>query len=233
MVEPTGPTGAATGTGRASLSTLPRRIAQVFLSPGELFEFLRERPLWLDVLLLMVATNVLANLLIPEETLREIIVQNMPSDAEPAQVDALVGFTRTWGFILAVIGTPISVAIVAGVIALAYNVVLGGEARYRQLFSATTHAYIILVAGGLLTLGLLLAGGRQVVLSPALLLPELGEGYFGRFLGRINIFALWTAVVLGIGVGRLYPGRSAGAAAAYLLALYAILVALFAIPGGG
>lgn len=227
------PTEAESRSSHASLATLPGRIVQVFVAPGELFEFLRKRPVWLDVLLLLVAVNVLANALIPEETIREIMQQNMPPDAEPAQVDTLVDFTRTWGFLLALIGTPISIALVAGLIALAYNVALGGEVPYRGLYSATTHAYVIYVAGGLLTLGLLLAGGREVVLSPALLLPDLGDGYFARFLARVNVFAVWTAVTLGIGVGRLYPRRSSAGAATYLLVLYAITVGLIAIPGGG
>lgn len=218
---------------QASIPSLPVRIVQVFTSPGRLFDSLKERPVWLGVLLFLVVVGAVANLLLPDEALRTIIEQNLPAGSDPSQVDDMVGFSRTWGVVFAIVGTPLSVAFVAGVLILAYNVVLGGEASYRQLFSAAAHSYVILTAGGLITLGLLVAGGSQVVMSPALLLPDLGDGYAARFLGRINIFALWTIAVLGLGVSRIYPKRSAGGAIAYLLVLYLILVALVAIPGGG
>lgn len=230
MSEPLDPSSAGA---QASIPGLPVRIVQVFTSPAKLFDALKERPVWIGVLLLLVVVGAVANLLLPDEALRTIIEQNMPPGADPAQVDDMVGFSRTWGVVFAIVGTPLSVAFVAGILILAYNVVLGGEASYGQLFSATAHSYPILTVGGLITLGLLVAGGSQVVMSPALLLPDLGDGYPARFLERINIFAIWTSAVLGIAVSRIYPKRSAGGAIAYLLVLYAILIALVAIPGGG
>ena len=216
----------------ASIPSLPVRIVQVFTSPGTLFERLKERPVWLGVLLLLVAVGAVANLLLPDEALRTIVEQNMPPGSDPSQVDDMVGISRTWGMVFAVVGTPVSAALVAGLLILAYNVVLGGEASFRQLFSATVHSYVILTVGGLITLGLLIAGGTQIVMSPALLLPDLGDGYLARFIERINIFAIWTSVVLGIAISRIYPGRSAGGAIAYLLVLYMVLIALVSIPGG-
>ena len=133
---------------------------------------------------------------------------------------------------IAVLGAPIAITVVAGVLIVAYNVFLGGEASFRQIFSVTTHAFWVLTVGSLLTLGLLVMGGSQVVLSPALLLPDLGDGYFARFLEKINIFAIFTSIVLGIGVSRIYPRRSAAGATTYLLVLYALLIGVSAIPGG-
>lgn len=230
MSEPLDPS--STGA-EASIPGLPVRIVQVFTAPGRLFDALKERPAWVGVLLLLVVVGAVANLLLPDEALRTIIERSMPPDADSGQVDQMVGFSRTWGVLFAIFGTPLSVAAVAGILILAYNVVLGGEASYRQLFSATAHSYVILTAGGLITLGLLVAGGTQVVMSPALLLPDLGDGYLARFLERINIFALWTIAVLGIAVSCIYPKRSVGGAMAYLLVLYLLLIALVAIPGGG
>lgn len=217
----------------APIPSLPVRIVQVFTSPGKLFEALRERPVWLGVLVTLIVVGVVAGLLVPEEAWRSMIADQMPPDADPEQIEGTVRFWSTLGPILGVILTPISIALVAGLLILAYNVVLGGEASFRQLFSATTHAYVILTVGGLVGLGLLAASGEQVVLSPALLLPEMGDGYLARFLERINIFALWTIAVLGIAVSRIYPKRSAGGGIAYLLVLYLLLIAVTAIPGGG
>lgn len=229
MSEPLDP---STGA-QASIPSLPVRVVQVFTSPGKLFDALKERPVWLGVLVVLIVVGVVAGFLVPEEAWRSMIADQMPPDADPEQIEGTVRFWSTVGPVLGVILTPVSIALVAGLLILAYNVVLGGEASFRQLFSATTHAYVILTVGGLVGLGLLAATGEQQVMSPALLLPEMGEGYLARFLERINIFALWTIVVLGIAVSRIYPKRSAGGGIAYLLVLYLLLIALTAIPGGG
>lgn len=205
------------------------RIAQVFVSPAVLFDSLKRHPVWIDVMLLLMVSAVAAQLLIPEETLRSLMEAQVPAGSDPEQLDRIVGFTRAWGAPLAAVSTPVSIAVVAGILILAYNVMLGGEATFRQLFSATTHAFLILTAGGFLALGLVLMGGDQVVISPAALLPDLGDGYLARFAYRTNVFAIWNSIVLGIAVSRIYPKRSAGGAAAYLLVLYTLVVALSAI----
>lgn len=208
------------------------RLGQVFFSPGALFEALRARPVWLDVMILLILSSFASQALIPEERFREIFMQQLPPGSDPADAEQIMDFTRRFGTLLATVSLPIATAVVAGTISLAYNVVLGGEARFKQLFSATVHAFVILTAGGFLVLGLILAGGEQVVLSPALLFPDLGNGFFARMAGRINIFAIWTSIVLGIAVSKMYPKRSAGGATVFLLFMYMILVGLSALPGG-
>lgn len=208
------------------------RIGQVFMSPGKLFEALRDRPVWLDVAILLVILSAASQLLIPEERYREIFMSQMPPEADPADAERLMGFFRQWGIAFAVIWLPIATAIVAGLLSLAYNVMLGGEAKFRQLFSAVMHSFVVLTAGGFVVLALILMGGEQVVISPALLFPDLGDGYFARLAYRINVFAIWTSVLLGIAVSKMYPKRSAFGVTVYLLVLYTIMIGLTVIPGG-
>lgn len=213
-------------------SNLFVRIGQVFFSPGALFESLRARPVWIDVMIVLLVATIASQVLIPEERYREIFMQQMPPDSDPEDAERLMGFLRQWGIAVAAIWLPLATATIAGFISLAYNVILGGEARFSQLFSAVAHSLLILTAGGFVVLGLLIAGGEQVVLSPALLLPELGDGYIARFLSRINVFAVWTCVVLGIAISKFYPKRTAFGGTTYLLVLYLALTAASAIPGG-
>ncbi|MDH3733618.1 MAG: YIP1 family protein [Gemmatimonadota bacterium] len=208
------------------------RIGQVFFSPGALFEALRARPVWIDVMILLLIASAASQMLLPEERFRELFMQQMPPDTDPADAEQIMGFMRRWGIGVAVIWLPIATAVVAGMISLAFNVVMGGEARFRELYSAVVHAFVILTVGGFVVLGLLLMGGEQVVLSPALILPDMGNGYLARFLARINVFAVWTCIVLGIAVSKLYSGRSAFGGAMYLLVLYGIIVGASAIAGG-
>ena len=217
----------------ARLPSLPARIGQTFFSPGALFEALKARPAWIAALVLLVVINFGTNLILPEEVVRAAIEAQAAPDATPEQIDQIVGFTKTFGRALAIVGAPIMIAIVAGILILIFNVFTGGKATYRQLFSATTHAFYIYTLGGILTLALILAGSEpDTRLSLGLLLPGQSEGYLARFLGGVNFFSLWTAAVLGIAVSRIYPGRKAGSAAMPIIALYLVLAAIVAALGG-
>jgi hypothetical protein len=69
-----------------------------------------------------------------------------------------------------------------------------------------------------------------VSLSLDLLLPGLDEdGFVYGFLHGLNLFSIWAAVVLGIGVSRLYPKASAGSAAFAILSLYVVFKAVVAL----
>jgi hypothetical protein len=227
------PTTEAGSAEAASLPNLPARIVQVFVSPAALFDSLKEVPAWIGMMLVLVLVSVVSSFLVPEEVMRELVQANMPAGAEQAQVDQAVSIARVWGRTLALVGTPLTIAIIAGILILVYNVILGGEGTFKQLFSATTHAFAIYTVGGLLVLALILARGEMTTLSLHLLIPGLEEGFLFRLLRGINVFSLWTAAVLGIAVSRIYPKRSAGSATVLLVALYVLLAAILAALGGG
>lgn len=227
--EPTA--GDAAGAGPPSL---PVRIAQVFFSPGALFEALSRHPVWIGALVVLIAINLVTNMLVPEEVVRAAIEARGGSDMTAEQIDQTMSFLAVWGWVLAVVGSPIVILVVAAVLLLVYNVLTGGEGTFRQLFSATTHAMYIYTLGGILTLALILGGAEVTTqLSLGLLVPGLEEGYLARFLNGLNVFSLWTAAVLGIAVSRIYPQKSAGSAALTIIGLYVVLVAIFTTFGGG
>ena len=135
---------------------------------------------------------------------------------------------------MTVIGPFVFFALIAGGLKLVYSVLLGGEASFKQLFSATAHAQIISAIGALVTLPLILSTGNlRSALSLQLLAPELdSDGWMYGFLNGLNLFGLWTMVVLGIGVSRIYPKVSAGNAITFLVGVYVLLkAALAALPG--
>lgn len=229
----------ATDSGAEGLPNLAVRFGQVFFSPGELFDRLRERPAWIGAILLLIALNLLAVLLMPEDLLRQMMEAQIPGGADPAQAQEQMDTMMRFGRISSVIGSLVmpllATAVISGVVIAIYNGILGGEAAFRQAFSVTAHASFIYAVGGLLTLGLMIARGEPgVSLSLHLLVPGLGEGYLYRLLRGLGFFGLWTSVVLALGVTRLYPKRSFGNAAAVLLGLYVAfkaVLAIFNVPG--
>mgnify|MGYP001823813122 CR=1 FL=1 len=193
-----------------TLPSLPVRIVRVFVAPAELFDALRERPVWLDAMLISIAVGLLIQFAIPAELFREAVMAGLPADATPEQVEATetsLPFLRMLGWAMAVAGPFLLFALIAGLLKLLYSVLLGGAATFKQLFSATVHAQIINAVGALVVLPLILANGDlRSTLSLHLLVPGIErDGWLFGFLNGLNLFGMWTMIVLGIGVSRIYP----------------------------
>lgn len=243
MSEETGfPAGAGTAAERRArgaaegppLPSLPVRLARVFTSPGELFDALARRPAWAGALVAVVAMAIVSVLLLPEEVLRTATERRSPPDASPEQIAGMVGTFRYVIAATVALTVPIMAALTAGLLLLIYNFLLGGQATYQQLFSVTAHALLIWGVGQLVGLGLVSAAGDpDATLSLHLLAPFAEPGAFlHRFLQSVEVFGLWTAAVLGIGVSRIYPGRAPGAAVAVVVGLYLALQAIGALVAG-
>jgi hypothetical protein len=219
------------------LSSLPSRIVKTFVSPGELFEELREDPVWLGALLVVVAGGIVSSLLIPEELMREAMLSQAGARGEgvpPEQVDRMVTFGTWFARIGSVVGPFILAGVIAGFMSFTFNLVMGGRVSFRQLFSASSHALLIPTFGGLVTLPLILASGDlNTALALHLLVPGLEEGSYAYHLFRgLNVFSLATAGVLGVAVDRMDPKRKAGTAAAVMVGTYVALKAVLALFGG-
>lgn len=222
-----------------ALPNLPVRIVRVFVAPAALFDALRERPVWLDVLLVSIAVGLLVQFMIPAELIREAIMSGLPADASPEQVEGaerMVGFSSSFGWIMTIVWPLFLFAFLAGLLKLVYGPILGGAVTFKQMFSATAHAELINTAGALITLPLIRAtGDLRSTLSFHLLAPELErDGWLFGFLQGLSLFGLWTMVVLGIAVSRISPRVSARSAIAFLVGGYVLLKAVFAFaPGTG
>ncbi|MEN8143961.1 MAG: YIP1 family protein, partial [Gemmatimonadota bacterium] len=192
-----------------TLPNLAIRFVQVLTSPAKLFDALRANPRWLGALLLAVGAGIAITALIPIELIEEMILAQAPADASPEQLAAMESQAGAAGAFrwLGPIFQPIILLIIAVFLLVVFNLLMGGEASFKQLFAFTAHANLIGIVGGLLTLPLILArASLTTALSLGLLVPGMDADSFGfKFLNGLNLFGIWTAVVLGIGMSRLYP----------------------------
>lgn len=224
--------GSGAGDG-GPLPNLAVRVWELLVAPARLFGRLRERPAWVGALVLLIVVGLVSTWLMPEELLRQAATRGMPPDAPAEQVEATADFAATMAYVFSVIGPPIGVAVVAGLLLFVFNVVLGGVAGFEQLFAAVSHAWIIIALGGLLTLPIMIASqDPTAALALHHLVPGLEEGFLYRLLHGLNVFGIWTTVALGIGVGRIYPERTAGSSVAILLSLYLVMKLAWAVAGG-
>ena len=215
----------------ADLPSLPARIAQVFFSPAALFDKLKARPAWIGALVTIVVVSLIVQILFPEELLRQLVMEQLGDNPEQAQIDAAMRLAGIFRYVGPVVFTPILAVVLVGLVLLIWNLILGGEASFAQTMSISTHTLFIPTLGGLLTVPLMIAAGdATVALSLDLLLPGLDEeGFLYGFLHGLNLFSIWAAVVLGIGVSRLYPKATVGSAAFAILSLYVVFKAVSAV----
>jgi hypothetical protein len=103
-----------------------------------------------------------------------------------------------------------------------------GPVSYSQVLAVVVHAGVILAVGRLVAAPLVYA--RETTASATTVgawFPSLDEASpVARFLGAMDLFTVWWAVVLGIGVAVL-SGQRARTCAAWLVSLY-VGVALIA-----
>jgi hypothetical protein len=97
----------------------------------------------------------------------------------------------------------------------------GAAVSYTQVLAVVVHAGVVLAVGRLIAAPLVLA--RETTASATTVgawFPSLDEASpVARFLGSLDVFTLWWAVVLGMGVAVL-SGQRARTCAAWILSVY-------------
>ena len=216
------------------LPSLPTRIVQVFTAPATLFDALKTTPKWLGAAVVVIVLGLVVQVLIPAELIREMALSSLPSDAPPEQVAALeqfMGVSNIIRWVGTVVFPILMILFVSGFILLVWNAILGGEAAFPAVLACTAHSYIVWAVGGLITMPLVLARqDLRTTFSLHLLTPWLDSGtYAYRFMAGLNLFGIWTMILLGVAVSRLYPKVSAARASTVMIVAYVVFKAIGAI----
>lgn len=204
-------------------------LFRVLFSPTEVFERVREKPVWfVPAIALSVLITILNYVILPfrlasmAPQLAKAAAQNPNA---PAQIEKVQQ--------IAVFASPIFVLllflIIAGVLWLLVTLLAGGDAKYRTLLSVTTYTAlpaILLQVAGLIVLKM---KGVEAVSSPLDLQPPLGlnllapnvGGFTSGVLAGINPFAIWGMILTAIGI-QVTHKTSKGAA--YTVAIVAMLL---------
>lgn len=213
---------------------LGARIAATFVSPAGLIELIRERPRWVDVLIVSTGVAVIAAAMLPPETFLDATRDAVSRRGTPVEItsppEEIVRWGRYLAMLSAAVGHPLVAFALAGVLTLIFSVVPGGRNTFVEHLSLSSHALMIPALGTLVGLGMgYLAGPEHAHPSLALLVPFLAPGSAIRdSLALISPFTLWMLVVIAIGVGRLDPRRSFAASLAILIGAYLVLALLLA-----
>lgn len=207
--------------------SFPARVVQVVISPGRVFDALREKPRSLAALVLGAVLVVLSTALIPGDVWSEMARtqaleagRELPADFDMSglfRISAILGgavFWFVWAYLL------------AGLTTLLFAFVLGDDGRFKQYLAVTAHAMLVPAFGALLTTPLkILQRDPQLTLNLGVFLPPGAEGYWVNVLTMLDFFMIWSYVLLALGV-HVIDRRREWSTATMLLLGFALVLAL-------
>lgn len=234
---------AATGSASPPGSkNLPARMAGVLLSPRATYAAIAARPRWLGamaVILVITMSSVYA-FLSTETGKQAMLAQQLQtmesfgmkvSDAAYQRMEQGADRAKYFAALGQLVSLPLTALVIAGIAFAIFNAVMGGDATFKQVYAVVVHSGILIAAQQLFVLPLNYA--RETMSSPtnlAVFLPFLDEDSFlARLLGSIDLFIIWWAVNLAIGLGVLYRKRTGPIATTLLVVYVAIGLIIAAI----
>jgi len=240
------PAGKAPGAGLTpSHQSIVQAVAGIIGRPRSTFERVVSRPQWGALLLATTLVGVAAGVaLMATANGRQALIDQWErtavafgqelDDQTYARLQALTERrAAAYAIASAVLGGPVLTLAAAALLKVTFR----GAASFRQVLAVTTHAGIILAA-------------RQVIAAPigyarestssatslGSLFSRLDEASsLARVLGAMDLFVIWWAIVLAVGVAVLYRRRAAPLAAIFVgtYAAFAVLLAIAMVVAGG
>jgi hypothetical protein len=206
-------------------------LFRVLFSPGEVFERVRERPVWfVPAIALGIVVTTLNYLILPFRMAAMAPQLAQAAASSPGAAARIESFQRIFVF-ASPIFVVIFLLIVAGVLWLLVTLLAGGDAKYRTLLSVATYTALPSILLQVAGLAVLKMKGVEAVTSPLDLQPPLGlnllapdvGGFLSGALAAINPFSIWGTILTAIGI-QVTQKTSKGSA--YTVAIIGLLLAV-------
>lgn len=189
-------------------------LINVFFSPRKTMESVDRNPKWVLPLAVLLALTLIFTILTINVTMteqmhkqRQVLEKRGMSDEE---IDNAIQVGQKVGKIIAPISAIVVVAIFTALIALFIwfvgNIILGGYATYKKVFTILIYSSFISAIGMLIKIPLILQKKTSdITFSLASFFnPENMNKYLYSFLKTIEVFEVWRFVVLAIGFAVVY-----------------------------
>ena len=211
------------------------RVLGILRRPRQTLQEVASHPRWASLLVALTLTTAAAGALVSATEVGQLaLVDQWERTAQAfgqGVDDTSYADLQAWSRLGPVVAAGSALLAGPGV-ALAVSVLLfvwlrragmaeGGRVSYAQVLAVVVHAGVILAVGRLVAAPLVYA--RETTASATTVgawFPSLDEASpIARFLGALDLFTVWWAVVLGIGVAVL-SGRRARTCAAWIVSAY-------------
>lgn len=207
-----------------------RRLWMIFVQPGQLFAALAQNPAWLPVAALVALVVGGTLWVLPVEAF-DAIRNNIPAEQREQMPDVPPELFRTMtagGATLFTFLFPVLISLLTYVL---FVFIRGDRATFRQHLCVNAHTGVIAALGALFTLPLRMRSlDFEQTLSVGSFFGFLPDGYVSGVLAGLDLFALWSCIVAGIGLAAIDPRRSGKSTAIILIGIllaFAMILALF------
>lgn len=200
--------GSSAAVAMAAPKNVVERIIGIFTDPRATMEDIAARPTWVVPLIIVVIASTAAGFL-----LKDVIVENTISQMQaknpniPAeQLATTETWTRIMSWVGALVFTPLFFVVLAAVFLFVGNTVLGGEARFKTVFSMFCWSGMISLVSSIVNIPVMLSRGsaESATSLASLLSPDDNKSVLFHFLSQIDLFTIWWLVVLGFGMAAVY-----------------------------
>lgn len=222
------------------------RIAGVFFAPGETFASIVRRPDFVVPLVILLVISLLTGVLVAQkvdfkELARDTIesqprAKNLPPDVIEKQVNFTAGFMKVASYGSPIVSTLLLV-VLAAILFAAFKI-FGGEGEFLQALSITIYAWYPNLIRAIVSVVALLS--KKTLTMYTLQNPVASNiGYFmnpklhpiaAAFWGSIDLFTIWTLILLIIGFAAM-SRFSRMKSAVIILSLWAVKI-LFSVGAG-
>lgn len=191
------------------------RYVQVFFSPDDLFQGLRTRPYWVGAVLLGSGLAAVGLMLLPPDIMLETVREQSLAAGQPLPpefeglLDDLGGAVRYIIGAFTFVFWPLTPVAIAGVVTVIFRFLIGHEGTYKQYLAVVAHAHLVTATAQVLVAPLRIAmEDAQVLISLGSFAPFLESGYLLRFLSLVDLFGIWTWLLVGLGAARIARKKS-------------------------
>jgi tryptophan-rich sensory protein len=235
------------GSGEVKPMSGLQRIWGTLFEPSRTFTWLAQKPTWiLPVVILMVivlVTSVVSRPLQIQEQVLRIEENDQLTDQQKEQYTEMV-HQRTeqpvWkilGYVFPIVGVFIFVLLLSAIWYFGANVLLGGNAPFKKMFSLYSHTTLTAIPATIVKVPLMLAkGSLRVQTSLAALMPAGQEdSVIFKLLAKTDIFSIWQHVLLAIGLTVIYKfdmKKAAGLVIAFYCLWIVVSVAFSVLTKG-
>lgn len=204
------------------------RVVGVFTSPRETFADIGARPSWVVPLVIIIVVQLCFMVLVGQHIGWEKVVtqqmdknsqaQNMSQEQRDQAIQMGTKFAAGMGYAGVIIGVPVVMALMAGVLMLTMSMV-GGRFNFKQSFAIVTHASLVGVVAGIL--GMIVMFLKPVedfdIQNPlafnlGAFMPDGTSKALVSLASSIDLFSFWSIWLLATGYsaasGRLKFGKA-------------------------
>ena len=209
------------------------RLVGIFMSPRETFDSIARKPTWLFPFIVAAILTIVMSMMVMDITLKERIADMEARGTPSEQVESAQSMMQSSIKYVSVVITPVGILVVwsilAGVLLLGCNTIMGGETKFKNVFSVVAWTSMVTILGGIVQSFLIVSKGTSqgvsTNLSLFLPLPGIGQdpSILYRLLSKFDLFVMWQLILWIIGlavVSRLTVKKSA----AFVLSLWALYI---------